>query len=255
LKYGAQLYTVRDFVKTSEGLHDSLKKIADMGYEGVQISAVEAFLKDVSPDQMKTWLDDLGLECCATHRPWDNLVNDLDKEIEIHKAIGCDLIGIGMGPKACFDGGPSEWRCWLLAVDKIVEKLSQHDMVFAYHNHAIEFEKKHGERAIDILVSESNVEMQFILDTYWVAHAGACAVDYVHQLRGRVDVVHLKDKEVVGWETRYAPVGEGNLPWHSILPALHDAGTKWGVVEQDDCYGEDPFDCLNRSIKYLNSTE
>jgi len=251
LKYGAQLYTVREFCKTGEGFHDTLKKVAAMGYQGVQISAVDAFLTEVSAQQTRTWLDELGLECCATHRPWDRLVDHLDEEIEIHKTIGCDIVGIGMGPKKCFDGGPSEWRLWLKDVDTIVTKLGEHDLSFAYHNHAIEFEKKDGERAIDILASEGNENLQFILDTYWVQHAGACSVDWINQLRGRLDVVHLKDKAVVGWDTRYAPVGEGNLPWHSILPALQDAGTRWGVVEQDECYGEDPFDCLDRSLKYL----
>ncbi len=226
-----------------------------MGYEGVQVSAVEAFLTTVSPDQLREWLDELGLTCCATHRPWDRYVKHLDEEIAIHKALGCEIMGIGMGPKSCFDGGPAEWRKWLISVNQIVEKLAPQDLSFAYHNHAIEFEKKCDERAIDILASESNQAMQFILDTYWVVHAGADAVDWIQQLRGRLDVVHLKDKAVVGWETRYAPVGEGNLAWSSILPALEDAGCKWGVVEQDDCYGENPFDCLERSLKYLRSGE
>ena len=226
-----------------------------MGYQGVQISAVESFERDVSPDEVRIWLDDLGLVCCATHRPWDRILNHLDEEINLHETIGCDIIGIGMGPKHCIDGGATDWREWLAAVDKLVQKLARLPMFFAYHNHAIEFEMKKGERAIDILVSESNPYMQFILDTYWVVHAGADCVDWIQQLRGRIDVVHLKDKAVVGWDTRYAPVGEGNLPWHSILPALNEAGTQWGIVEQDECYGEDPFDCLKRSLKYLKSGE
>ena len=253
MKYAAQLYTVRDSVKTGPGLHEALKKIADMGYAGVQVSAVEAFLAEVSAEQLRSWLDDLGLKCCATHRPWDHLLNQLDEEIAIHKTIGCKVIGIGMGPKACFDGGPAEWRKWLVIVDGLVKKLAEHDLTFAYHNHAIEFEKKNGERAIDILAAESNDSMQFIMDTYWVVHSGADCVDWIQQLRGRLNVVHLKDKAVVGWDVRYAPVGEGNMPWHSILPALEDAGCKWGVVEQDECYGEDPFKCLEQSLKYLRS--
>lgn len=253
MKYGAQLYTVREFCKTASEFRSSLGKIAAMGYEGVQVSAVEAFLTSVSAEELRGWLDELGLVCCATHRPWERFVEHLDDEIAIHQTLGCDVLGIGMGPKPCFEEGPVGWRTWLLAVNAIVEKLALHDLSFAYHNHAIEFERKDGERAIDIHVSESNEGMQFILDTYWVVHAGADCVDLIQQLRGRLDVVHLKDKAVVGWDTRYAPVGEGNLAWSSILPALEDAGTKWGVVEQDECYGDDPFDCLERSLRYLRS--
>lgn len=253
MKIGAQLYTVRDHVKTAEGLQASLTQIAQMGYEGVQVSAVEAFLSEVSAKQLRKWLDELGLVCCATHRPWDRLAENLSEEIDIHLELGCRVIGIGMAPKVCLDGGHSAWRSWLGEVNKLVEELAKHNLVFAYHNHAIEWERKDGERAIDILASESHELMQFILDTYWVQHSGACSIDYIEQLRGRVDVVHLKDKSVHGWETRYAPVGEGNIAWHRILPSLNDAGTEWWVVEQDDCYGESPFECLKRSIGYLKS--
>jgi sugar phosphate isomerase/epimerase len=48
-----------------------------------------------------------------------------------------------------------------------------------------------------------------------------------------------------------APVGEGNLNWDGILPALDKAGTKWFIVEQDDCR-RDPFDCLASSFDYLS---
>ena len=253
MRYAAQLFTVRDFCRTGSDLHETLRKIADLGYEGVQVSAVDAFLTEVSAEQLRVWLDDLDMKCCATHRPWERFVNNLDEEIDIHKTLGCKVLGLGMAPKECFEGGPTAWRNWLVKVNEIVENLAAQDLFFGYHNHAIEFEKRDGERAFDILTSESSEEMRFILDTYWVVHAGADCVDWIQQLRGRLKVVHLKDKAVVGWETRYAPVGEGNLGWHSILPALEDAGTKWGVVEQDDCYGEDPFDCLDRSQRYLKS--
>ena len=56
-------------------------------------------------------------------------------------------------------------------------------------------------------------------------------------------------------EIRMAPVGKGNLAWHKILPALRTAGTQWGIVEQDDCYGEDPFECLRQSLQYLQQPE
>jgi hypothetical protein len=31
------------------------------------------------------------------------------------------------------------------------------------------------------------------------------------------------------------------------------AGTKYMMVEQDDCNGEDPFECLKRSYEYLKA--
>ena len=38
MQIGAQFYTIREFCKTPEGLAESLKRVADIGYPTVQIS-------------------------------------------------------------------------------------------------------------------------------------------------------------------------------------------------------------------------
>ena len=48
LKAGAQLYTVREFTQTIEGVEDALKKVRAIGYTGVQISA----FGDVDPQKV-----------------------------------------------------------------------------------------------------------------------------------------------------------------------------------------------------------
>ena len=50
-----------------------------------------------------------------------------------------------------------------------------------------------------------------------------------------------------GIETRFAPVGKGNINFRDALAACVDAGVEYVAIEQDDCYGECPFDCLKTS--------
>ena len=38
-----------------------------------------------------------------------------------------------------------------------------------------------------------------------------------------------------------------------ITEAFIEAGAEYSFVEQDNCYGEDPFACLKRSHDYLRS--
>ena len=45
MKLGAQLYTVRDFTKTTDDFAETLKKVADIGYRTVQVSGTCAFGK------------------------------------------------------------------------------------------------------------------------------------------------------------------------------------------------------------------
>ena len=43
------------------------------------------------------------------------------------------------------------------------------------------------------------------------------------------------------------------MDFDAILSAAESAGTRYAFVEQDDCYGADPFDCLKKSYDYLAS--
>ena len=54
-------------------------------------------------------------------------------------------------------------------------------------------------------------------------------------------------------ENRIATIGEGNMNFDGILSAAVDTGVKYAFVEQDDCYGEDPFECLKRSYEFLKA--
>jgi len=63
----AQMYNLREFTKTRDGLVDALKKVADIGYEAVQLSAIGV---ELPAKEMKTLLDEAGLTVCCTHIPF-----------------------------------------------------------------------------------------------------------------------------------------------------------------------------------------
>ena len=48
-----------------------------------------------------------------------------------------------------------------------------------------------------------------------------------------------------------AVLGEGNINFDRVFEKAESAGVRYAFVEQDDCNGEDPFDCLRRSFAYL----
>jgi sugar phosphate isomerase/epimerase len=124
-------------------------------------------------------------------------------------------------------------------------------VTFAYHNHALEFERFGAklERPADVLIDEAPW-LAMELDTYWVHHSGTDVLSTIGRLKGRLPVVHLKDVATFGWEVTFSPVGEGNLDWKRIVPSFGDAGTEWLVVEQDSCK-RDAFDCIESSLRFL----
>ena len=50
-----------------------------------------------------------------------------------------------------------------------------------------------------------------------------------------------------------AVIGEGNINFDRVFEKAEAGGTRYMLVEQDDCHGEDPIECLRRSYAYLKA--
>ena len=250
-----QMYTVRDFTATADDLAATLAKIRAIGYPAVQLSAVGAMAGEtptVSAAQARRMLDDNGLRCIATHRSWESLAGETEKEIAFHHALGCDFSAIGSLPPAYAESGAGGYAAFARDAAPVIARLKAAGIRFGYHNHAGEFERTGDTRTrFDILIEEGGPDLCLELDLYWIAHAGANPQRLVERCAGRVPVIHVKDKEITDGQPVMAPVGEGNLDWTGLLPACADAGVEWYAVEQDVCR-RDPFDCLRSSFQFLS---
>jgi sugar phosphate isomerase/epimerase len=243
---GAQLYTLRDFLKTPPEIAGTLKKVAKIGYTAVQCSA----LGPVDPKELAKMAQDAGLTVAATHVGWGRLLNDLDGLIAEHKLWGCKHPAIG--------GLPGEYysldglKRFLDEVPPVAEKLAQAGMDFSYHNHNHELARYGRKTWLALLYEEASPKhVKAELDTYWVQAGGGDPAAWVRKCAGREPLIHLKDMTITPQrEVRFAEIGEGNLNWPAILEAAAAGGVEWYLVEQDNCYGRDPFESL--AISYRN---
>lgn len=242
---GAQFFTIRDFCKTSDGLFESMKKVADIGYTAIQLSGVCAF----DCDWMKERLAETGLKCVLTHNPAERLLSRPENVALDNKKIGCKYVGLGFFG---FRGDmPDQPRAFAEQYTLPARVIKDSGCLFMYHNHDAEFIKYGGKPILTLLAELMPEElMGFTLDTYWVQVGGGDPADWIRRLSGRVWCVHLKD---AGYKQQMLPLGEGNLNFDGILSACEDAGTEYLLVEQDDCNGKDPFECLKTSFEYLKS--
>lgn len=249
MKLGAQLYTLRDQCTTLECLSESLKRVADIGYKTVQLSGVCSY----EPEWMRDELKKNGLECVLTHWGAGEISEDPIGVINKHKIFGCSNIGLGSMP----GGWATEemTHSFIKNFKETAKIISENGAKLFFHNHHCEFIKcADGEMIFDKIIKafEPN-ELNFTLDTYWVQMGGGNPSEWLEKLSGRVECIHLKDLEMVGQEQRMAPIGQGSLNFPKIIEAAKKAGTKYALVEQDNCYGRDPFDCLKQSYEYLKS--
>ena len=247
----AQLYTIRDFIKTRADFEASMVKIRAIGYRAVQTSA----LGDIPDVTVKRIVDDNGLTICNTHIAYDDLLDNIDAVVAQHQLWDCRHVAIGSMP-AEFRASEDGFRRFAEIASRIGEKLAAADLSFSYHNHSFEFVKFGGRSGLELLFDESDSRyLQAELDTYWVQHGGADPVEWIERVTERMPVVHLKDMVMLPDEADGRPqqamaeIGEGNLNFAGILAACERAGVEWYAVEQDFCQ-RDPFESL--AISYRN---
>ena len=252
MKIGAQLFTTRAFCKDLTSFAETLKKVADIGYTTVQVSGTCEF----EADWLKQQLDQNGLRCVLTHTAPQKLQEQLAKVCADHKIFGCRCVGLGGYP--LMDGDPAvEYAKFVDIYKPIARELKKQGLYFMYHNHDREFFRLNGKTIMHHMAEDfAPDEMGFTLDTFWVQAGGANPVDYIRELKGRLPCIHLKDFAYGrgdGFKVNMAAVGEGNINFEAVINAAADAGTEYLLVEQDDCHGEDPFDCLKRSYNNLRA--
>ena len=242
----AQLYTLREYTKFPDDIRKTLIKVKDIGYRSVQVSGMGR----IEPGELKRLTESLGISICATHTPYDRIINDIDNVINEHKLWNCDYVGLGAMPEE-FRSNKQGYKRFIKVFSAIADKIHKSGLKFIYHNHSFEFEKFDGVTGMDMLLHETDPDkFGFEIDTYWIQAGGSDPEDWIRKVKGRMDIVHLKDMGIKDNKQVFAEIGQGNLKWDEILDACEDTGVKWYAVEQDICPG-DPFDSLKISYDYL----
>ena len=241
MKIGAQLYTVHDYTKTLNDFSETLKKIADIGYKTVQVSGTCSY----EPEWLNEQLNANGLKCVITHIPGPKIINETEKTIADHKIFDCNTIGLGY-----YDFKNSSFESFEKQYSAISKFLNEKGFKFSYHNHDHEFRKDDSGKTIMTRLLEEMPDLYVTLDTYWVQSGGGDPIWWINALKGRINCIHYKD---MSYNKVMSVVGEGNMNFNGIIKASIDTGIEYALVEQDDCNGENPFDCLKRSYEYLKA--
>ncbi len=236
------MYTVRDYCKDLNGLSETLKKIADIGYKTVQVSGT----CDYEAEWLKDELLKNGLECAITHYNTDKIIASPEEVAAAHKIFGCKYVGIGW-----HDLNAKSTEEFIETFKPSAKAIKDSGLSLSYHNHDPEFALENGKTKLDIICENFTAdELKITLDTFWAQAGGADPAKVIRDLKGRTPCIHLKD---MAYDRKMMAVGSGNMNFESIFAAAIDSGVEYALVEQDNCNGLDPFDCLKISYEYCKA--
>ena len=244
----AQLYTLRDQMKDKSSAAEALRRVSEMGYDAVQLSAVPVGAEN--PSWFREECDKNGLFILSTHSDFCRMREDLDALIADHRLLGCTSMGIGHMPQEFHSA--EGVAAFAEIAESIALRAADSGIRLLYHNHRFEFEKSGGRWWLDILL-EKAPHLYLLPDLYWIAAAGVNPSDFLKQYRGRYDQVHFKDYTIVGDQSAFCEIGQGNMDYIGLARQLYSYGVCNFTVEQDRCDG-DPFDSLRISMDYLRGS-
>lgn len=243
MKLGLQLYTLRD--QLAHDLDGALAHISGLGVRYVELAGTYS----LSAQEFRERLDAHRLTACGAHVSLDQLTDQLDAVIEDASALGYRYVVLPWVSAEVYRDG---WAGFGKSLEPLGQRLGEHGLVFAYHNHAFEFAPEEGTTGLERLFSASDPRwVQAELDLGWIQHAGHDPATWVRSLSGRVPLVHLKDF-AGGAEPIDVPAGEGSVEWNSALAACTDSGVEFGIVEMDHPPG-DALESVGKCVAFFRN--
>ncbi len=250
---GAQLYTLREYLKTPADMAKTFSRLSEMGFGIVQVSG----LGPIDATELKKMLDDNGLACVVTHRSMDQIHNTQEM-LEYHQTLGCPYTALG----AFHSDSREDWKSFITEFSRLGKTLAAAGLRLGYHNHSHELAPfgddpakiNPQENPLHLMLAEADPSIWFEIDTYWIAHGGGDPAAWIEACTGRIPVVHVKDMTITPErEQKMCEIGSGNLNWPRILDACKKAGVEYYLIERD-AGDVDAFESLKISLEYLKST-
>ncbi len=265
-----QLYSVRK--EAAEDLKGTLKKVKEMGYDGVEFAGLNGLLEKHTPAEIRNMCEELSLVPISAHIPYADLLADTRGVLGICNEIGFKFV---VFPWLALEDRPESgnFNATMAGIAKISAVAKEMGIRMLYHNHEFEFVKIDGKYALDVLYEKIPADLLGTeIDTCWANVGGEDPAAYVRKYAGRAPIVHLKDffgeksenmYELIGTENKvperpqnfeFRPLGKGVQNFPAIIEAAKDAGAEWLVVEQDKpSMGLTAMESIEESRNYLRS--
>jgi sugar phosphate isomerase/epimerase len=242
-RVGLMLYSLRgDCARDFEG---TLRAVREVGYEGVEL--IDLYGHD--PHDVRVLLDELGLAVCGRHASLERIESDLDALAAELRALGSDrLVLAWIAPPATAQDADAV----VARIASLAKRVRDAGLRLGFHNHDGELRPlDDGRTVLDRLLELDEDELFFEVDLGWAWFAGVEPAAVVERLAPRVPLVHVKDLAPRA-EQRFVPVGDGDVGYGDVLPAIEGLGIDWLLVEQDEV-GELGLDAVRRSFTALTN--
>jgi sugar phosphate isomerase/epimerase len=246
-----QLYTVRK--ELEKDMAGTFRRLSSIGIKTVETAF---WPKNVSVKEAAQQLKNAGLKVSSSHVEIP-IGEKKEAMLETAEAFG--------SKRMIWHGWPEDKRYGTLDGTKELIQIyneanrfaKANGLRFGLHNHWWEYRNRVGGRFVhEWLLDETDKDIFFEIDTYWVKVAGQDPAAIITKFGKRAKMLHMKDGPAI-WRDTLAEdnpdpmvaLGKGTQNFPAIAKAAY-GNTKWMVIEMDVVTG-DVFEAIKESREYL----
>jgi len=223
-----QLHTVRQ--EMTEDMPGTLKRVAEIGYHGVELAQLRP-----RPDarELRAMIEDAGVKLVSSHAGFHDLRENFEEEINYHHQLGHNDLVLGAIPP---DMRKTDelWKEAVRITEDIARKCKEAGFRLSMHNHAFELQETiDGVEAHHYIFSHIAPDLlNAQLDTFFIEDVGKNPAEYIRKFKGRVPLLHIKDKAKPSDNDQQTQIGQGVIDWDAVFAAAEQTGVEWYIVEQ-----------------------
>ncbi len=244
LPVGLQLCSVIPSMQSDRD--GTLKAIAEMGYEGVELTTRFGGFYGLTPQELRRRLDDQGLRCAGWHPIESELTeNNVAQTLDTALVLGAKFITQADLAVAKDQLGNAD--AWQRATDRfnaLADRFAPHGIFVGLHNHTEELGKIGDVSAWELFFQNTRAAVSHQIDTGHFVEGGGDPVKMIRRFPGRTTSIHLKEAPRNRPPGPRAPddpfqsgrklnlFGEGTVTWDDIFAACETVGgTQWYFME------------------------
>lgn len=249
MKYGVQIYTLRDELRDIDGVKTAFAYLRRIGIDCVELAAMPSDAADID---IKRAADNAGISIISSHNDFAAFKKDMESLIRTHFVYGTDIIGIGSMPGK-YQNSLKGAEKFVRVFNKAADEAARYGMKLCYHNHAFEFKEQSGTTLFDYLLENLNQNVVFCIDCYWADYAGQDVAALLEKVDKRLALLHFKDSTGRDRGNKMCALGEGTLDFPQYINIAERLGVRCALIELDT--SDHPREDLKRSAKYLESIQ
>lgn len=167
------------------------------------------------------------------------------RALDVARELGCKSVVMAGVPPFAEHDMESVAKTYAGYFERVGRMTSERGMVLCFHPSAAELRAVQGVSFLDLVAGDAAAQtLRFQLDTFEALEAGADMCSLLRQFKGRVESLHLHDRDVV--------CESEEIDFERVVKCAEECGVRRLVIEQHH-FLLPPMNCIERSLQNVMS--